>query len=254
MDLFHKTILITGGTSRLGQAFVRKAAAAGARVFFTYYKNQTEAQALQTLGASGFPLDLSDMKAIEDFASALKSKAEHLDVLIHNAAAIADHTLQNLTEEDWDKVMTVNLKAPYYLTKKLFPLLFQRKSRRGLTPGSDPIKVAAKIFFITSRVAVTGGFGISNYAASKAGLIGLAKSLAQELGKKQILVNAVNPGFMMSAMTENLPEEVLARNLEASPLGRCSDPEEVADFLVYLSSNSMTQVSGQTLHFESRKL
>lgn len=112
----------------------------------------------------------------------------------------------------------------------------------------------AKILFITSRAAVVGSFGISNYAAAKAGLIGLAKSLALELGKKNILVNAVNPGFMKSRMTENLPEEVLQKNLEASPVGRYSDPEEVADFLVYLSSDAMTQVTGQVLHFESRQI
>jgi 3-oxoacyl-[acyl-carrier protein] reductase len=249
--LSGKTIVITGGTSRLGSAYVRKAIAAGGRVLFTYYKNETEAQSLRSIGATGFYLNLADLKMIEDFCTAVKTQEEHVDVLIHNAAAIADHTLQNLTEEDWDTVMAVNLKAPYYLTKKLLPLLFRKKNKTNPDESGKP---ASKIFMITSRVAILGGFGVSNYAASKAGLIGLTKSLAQELGKRQILVNAVNPGFMKSAMTEKLPEEVLVRNLEASPLGRYSNPEEVADFLVYLSSDSMTQVSGQVLHFESRKL
>lgn len=239
MTLSPKNILITGGTSRLGRAFVEKAIAAQARVFFTYHQNQKQADELTKIGAEGFQLDLSDMRQIEAFCVQLKSKIKQLDVLIHNAAAIADHTIQNLEEADWDRVLTVNLKAPYYLTKKLLPLLFKTK---------------AKIFFITSRVAVMGGFGVSNYAAAKAGLIGLTKSLAQELGKKKILVNAVNPGFMKSAMTENLPEQVLQRNLEASPLQSFSNPDEVADFLIFLSSDAMSQVTGQTLHFESRKL
>lgn len=249
-NLSGKTLLITGGTSRLGQAFVRKAAAAGGRVFFTYYQNQTDAEALKNAGAEGFQLDLSDSQKCEEFCAEFKTKVDHLDVLIHNAAAIADHTIQNLSEGDWDKVLTVNLKAPYLLTKKLMSLLFRRKNK-GVEETSKP---ASKIFMITSRVAVLGGFGVSNYAASKAGLIGLMKSLAQELGKKQVLVNALNPGFMKSRMTEALPEDVLMRNREASPLNRYSDPEEVAEFLVYLSSDAMTQVSGQTLHFESRKL
>lgn len=107
---------------------------------------------------------------------------------------------------------------------------------------------------ITSRVALQGGFGCANYAAAKAGLIALARSLAQELGKKNILVNAVNPGFMKSRLTEGLPEGVIQKNLADSPLHRFSDPEEVADFLVYLCSDQMTQVTGQVLHFESRKI
>ncbi|HXV28176.1 MAG TPA: SDR family oxidoreductase, partial [bacterium] len=160
--------------------------------------------------------------------------------VIHNAACVRDHTVQNLSDEDWDKVLTVNLKAPYYLTKKILPLLFKRRM--------------SKIFMLISRMAVSGGFGASNYAAAKAGLIGLTKSLAAELARKNILVNAVNPGFMLSAMTEALPEEVRKRNQDASYLGRFSDPEEVAGFLVYLCSDAMTQVTGQILHFESRNL
>lgn len=256
MILENKTLLVTGGTSALGRATVQKAVRAGAKVFFTYHQNQKQADALQVLGAEGYALDLSSTKAMDEFVNQFKSKIERLDILIHNAAAVRDHTLQNLSEEDWDFVMAVDLKAPYYLTKKLLPLLF--KTKRGQTQkgpfGSDSLKIGSKIFFITSRAAITGGFGISNYAAAKAGLIGLTKSLAQELGKKQILVNAVNPGFMISGMTKDLPENVLKQHLDFSPLTRYSDPEEVAEFLVYLSSDKMTQVTGQIFHFESRKI
>ncbi len=283
----NKIFLITGGTSTLGQAIVRKAVAAGARVFFTYHENQKVADALENIGAEKFQLDLRSAAAIDEFSGFLKKKTDRLEVLIHNAALVRDHTIQNLTEEDWDEVLSVNLKAPYYLTKKLLSLLF-RKPKRGQTQkgllGSDPDRhhpvpakqdeessdsiphnnfiassegakqsPAAKIFFITSRAAVTGGFGISNYAAAKAGLIGLTKSLAQELGKKQILVNAINPGFMKSKMTKTLPETILKHHLELSPIEKYSNPEEVADFLVYLSSDAVTQVTGQVFHFESRK-
>jgi len=240
--LSGKNILITGGSSRLGQSFVEKALGQGARVFFTYHKNSLSAQTLSQKGAEGFQLDLADMRAIENFAKEIKAKIKNLHVLIHNAAAIRDHTIQNLTEEEWDHVMTVDLKAPYYLTKKLLSLLFA---------GADKSR---KIFMITSRVAIGGGIGVSNYAAAKAGLIALAKSLAQELGKKNILVNAVNPGFMESAMTVDLPEEVKQKNRVTSPIERFSDPGEVADFLIYLCSDAMTQVTGQILHFESRKI
>ncbi len=246
--LSKKTILITGGTGRLGKSFVLKALEHDATVFFTYHQNQKEAQALAAKGAIPYQLDFLDVEKIGSFCTTLKGKIEHLDVLIHNAAAVRDHTLQNLSEEDWDYVMAVDLKAPYYLTKKLMPLLFKKKTARNDNEG------ASKIFFITSRAAITGGFGISNYAAAKAGLIGLAKSLAQELGKRKILVNAVNPGFMQSRMTENLPQPVLDYQLELSSLHQYSHPEELAEFLVYLSSDRMSQVTGQVFHFESRKL
>ena len=238
--LSEKIILITGGTSRLGTAFVRCALVLGARVFFTYHKSVSQAQTLTGEGAEGFPLDLADMRAIDQFAKMFKEKVPALDILIHNAALVLDHTIQNLSEEEWDLVLTVDLKAPYYLTKKLLPLLFK--------------KTPAKIFMITSRVALAGGFGVSNYAAAKAGLIGLTRSLAAELGKKQILVNAVNPGFMKSRMTENLPEETFRRNLEASPLNRFSEPGEVAEFLAFLCSDRMTQVTGQVFYYDSRKM
>ncbi len=240
--LQNKTILITGGTSRLGRAFVEKASAAGARVFFTYFENKTSAAELAQKGAEGFELDLASTAAIDAFARLLKEKTKTLDAVIHNAAAVRDHTLQNLTEEEWDYVMNVDLKAPYYLTKKTLPMIFKNEEK------------ARKILFITSRAAVIGGVGISNYAAAKAGLIGLAKSLAQELGKKNILVNAVNPGFMQSKMTESMPEQAVQAHLAASPLNRVSNPEEVADFLIYLCSDAMQGVSGQVLHFESRKI
>lgn len=241
-SLQNKTILITGGTSELGQAFVMKALEQGAQVCFTYFQNEARAHELKEKGAAAFLLNLADTKAIDEFSKNFKTQIGNLDILIHNAAAVRDHTIQNLTEEEWDHVMSVDLKAPFYLTKQMLRLLF----KEGPAPK--------KIFMLTSRAAVMGGIGISNYAAAKAGLIGLMKSMAQEIGKKNILVNAVNPGFMNSQMTKDLPPEVIQRNTEASPLGRISNPEEVADFLVYLCSDQMTQVTGQVLHFESRKI
>ena len=238
--LGQKNILITGGTSALGSAFVQKAVQAGASVFFTYFQNEVRANELKALGAQGFRLNLASREEIETFQKDFRSKVKILHVLIHNAALTRDATVQNMTEEEWDEVLGVNLKAPYLLTKKLLFPLFK----------ADP----AKIFFITSRGALQGIFGASNYAASKAGLIALAKSLAHELGRKNILVNCVNPGFMKSRMTESLPEEVVRKNIRESVLEKVSSPEEVADFLVYLSSGQMTQASGQVFHYESRKI
>lgn len=237
--LLKKNILITGGTGTLGSAFVRKALEEGGTVSFTYHQNEKEADSLRSLGACGFRLNLADSPAIDGFQKEFRTHSKELNVLIHNAAATRDATIQNMDETAWQEVMAVNLKGPALLTKKLLPLLFR----------ASP----AKIFFIVSRAALQGIFGAANYAASKSGLIALAKSLAQELGRKGILVNCVNPGFMKSRMTESLPPEILERNLADSALRRWSNPEEIADFLVYLSSDRMTQVSGQVFHFESRK-
>lgn len=231
--------MITGGTSTLGSAFVRKAAKEGASVYFTYFQSGERAKALEALGARAFKLDLTSPSSIDDFQKEFRSEVKILHVLIHNAALTQDATLQNMSEEDWDKILTADLKAPYLLTKKLLACLFKVKP--------------AKIFFITSRASLHGIFGASNYAASKAGLIGLAQSLAQELGRKEILVNCINPGFMKSRMTESLPPEVIEKNIRESVLGKLSNPEEVADFLVYLSSDHMTQATGQVFHFESRR-
>lgn len=237
-SLQDKTILITGGTSCLGKAFVRKAAAQGARVFFTYFKAAEDSKELEQSGACGFSLDLAKTQDIDAFITAFKEKTDALDVLIHNAAATADAYIEKMSEKAWEDVMSVNLKAPFYLTQKLLPLLLMKKP--------------SKIFTLVSRAGLCGLAGAANYAASKGGLIAMTKTLARELGRKKILVNAVNPGFMRSAMTASVPQEVLQRNLEESPLKAFSDPEEVADLLLFLSSDRMRQVTGQVFHFESR--
>ncbi|MEI7750480.1 MAG: SDR family oxidoreductase [Candidatus Omnitrophota bacterium] len=236
--LKDKIILITGGTSQLGQSLVRKAVLQGARVFFSYYKSSAVAKELERTGAQGFSMDLANAAAIEAFAATFKEKVERLDVLIHNAAATADALLEKMSEKEWDDVLKVNLKAPFYLTQKLLPILLR--------------KTPSKVFTIVSRAGLSGLAGAANYAASKGGLIAMTKTLAKELGRKKILVNAVNPGFMRSSITASVPEKTLQKNLEESPLKTFSDPEEVADFLLFLASDQMRQVTGQVFHFESR--
>ena len=238
--LKEKTILITGGTSQLGKSFVRKAVQHGARVLFTYFRSVGTAQELEKLGARGYAVDLANVPAMEAFTASLKEETEQLDILIHNAAATADGLIEQMPEEDWDRVVNVNLKAPFYLTKQLLPLLFKKQP--------------SKVFMLVSRAGLSGLYGAANYAASKGGLIALTKTLAKELGRKKILVNAINPGFRRSSMTESVPDAVIQKNLQESPLKSFSDPEEVADFMVYLSSGLMRQVTGQVFHFESRPL
>lgn len=223
----------------LGRAFVTRALAEGAAVFFTYHQNESEAEHLKQLGAIGFKIDLTQRTAIEQLKKDLQTHTRELDGLIHNAASVQDHTIQNMDEAEWDRVIETDLGSVYYLTKKFLSFLFKK-------PGS-------KILTVISRVGLRGGFGQANYAAAKGGLISLTKTLAQELGKKEILVNGLNPGFMKSKMTESIPEEAYQRQIEESVLKTISDPERVSDFMVYLMSDHFQKVSGQIFHLDSRR-
>lgn len=238
IQLSGKKVLITGGTGELGSRLVAKMTGAGADTAFTYFRSVEKTKKLETLGARGFYVDLADRGSMDAFLEVFLKTNESLDILIHNAAAAADNRIEKMTEEEWDRVIRVNLKAPFYLTQKLLPLLMM----------SQP----SKVFMLVSRAGLHGLAGAANYAASKGGLIAMTKTLAKELGRKKILVNAVNPGFMRSSLTTGLPEKILQKNLEESPLKTFSDPEEVADFLLYLSSDRMRQATGQVFHFESR--
>lgn len=265
VTLSGKHIFITGGTSVLGRIFIKRALEEGASIYFTYHESQKIAEELKKRGAIGFQIDLSNHTQIDQLKEDLQTHTRELDGLIHNAAFVKDHTIQNLSEEEWDKVLSVDLDGVYYLTKKFLSFLFKK-------PGT-------KILNLISRVGLHGGFGQANYAAAKGGLIALTKTLAQELGKKQILVNALNPGFMipppvfgpkghlplegppsaektgggMKSMTESLPDKVIQRNIEESVLDKISDPRAVSDFMIYLLSDRFQNVSGQIFHFDSRR-
>lgn len=238
VTLAGKQILITGGTSALGRVLVRRARGERATVFFTYHQNANEAKRLEQLGAKGFQVNLAKRSDIDELKKQIQSHTRTLDAMVHNAATVRDHTILNLTESEWDEVLRVDLDSVYYLIKRFLSFLFKK-------PGS-------KILNVVSRAGLRGGFGIANYAAAKGGLIALTKSLAREIGKKQILVNALNPGFMRSHMTKDIPEQAFHQNIQDSVLGCISDPEVVSDFMIYLLSDRFRGVSGQVFHFDSR--
>ncbi len=240
VNLSGKLILITGGTSALGHIFVKRALEEGATIFFTYHQNAEEAKRLQALGAKGFQVDLSKRSEIDQLKKEIQSLTRELDAIVHNAAIVKDHTVQNLSEEEWDETLSIDLGAVYYLTKRFLSFLFKKRG--------------SKVLNIISRVGLRGGFGQANYAAAKGGLIALTKTLAQELGRKEILVNALNPGFMKSHMTESIPMDAFKRNVEESVLEHISDPREVSDFMIYLLSDRFHHVSGQIFHFDSRRV
>ncbi len=239
IDLSGKVILVTAGTSALGTQIVERAMAEKATVFFTYFENQNKAQTLIAKGAYGFRADLRSPADIDKLKEEIKKHTPVLDGLVNNAGIVRDRTLTNLTDEEFNEVIGVDLTAVFLLIKKFLPMLYKKEG--------------GKVVNITSRVGIQGGFGEANYAAAKAGLVALTKTLAWEAGRKKMCVNAVAPGFMMSGMTRDLPPEVYERQKKESCLESFSDPGEVADFIIYLLSDRVRNVSGQVFLFDSRR-
>lgn len=239
IDLAGKVILVSGGTSALGFEMASQAVREKAAVYFTYFENGTKAAELVQAGARAIRADLRRTDQIDLVKETIKKDFPYLDGLVNNAAIVRDRTLGNMTEEEFDEVLDVDLTAVFRLTKRLLPLLYKKEG--------------GKIVNITSRVGMQGGFGESNYAAAKAGLAAFTKTLARETGRKKICVNAVAPGFIMSRMTQNLPETVYARQLAASAFESYCDPAEVARFVVYLLSDAVKNVTGQLFYYDSRE-
>jgi len=235
-DLGGKAALVTGASGGIGGAIARALHACGATVALS----GTRVEALQTLAGElkdrvhVAPADLSDAAGVEALAKAAEEAMGRVDVLVNNAGLTRDGLAVRLKDEDWQKVLDVNLTAVFRLSRACLRGMMKRRWGR--------------IVGITSIVGVTGNAGQANYAASKAGLIGLTKSLAQEVASRGITVNCVAPGFIVTAMTEALGDERQKSLLTAIPTGRLGTADDVAGAVVYLASEEAAYVTGQTLH------
>ena len=235
-DLGGRTALVTGATGGLGGAIARALHARGAKVAIS----GTRAEALQALaaelgdGCTVLPCNLAERTEVEALAIDAEAALGSLDILVNNAGITRDGLAVRMKDDDWDKVLAVDLTSGFILIRAALKGMMKR--RRG------------RIIGITSVVGVTGNPGQANYAAAKAGMIGMSKSLAGEIASRGITVNCIAPGFIESPMTDGLSEKQKTTILGAVPAGRLGQSRDIAAAVVYLASDEASYVTGQTLH------
>lgn len=235
-----KVAVITGGARGIGKAIALTYAKHGASIAFTdlfedenFKLTQTEIEALG-VKAKGYTSDASKFDESHTLIDSIVNDFGRIDILVNNAGITKDTLLMRMTEDQWDAVINVNLKSVFNLTKAAQKYMLKQKN--------------GVIINMSSVVGVSGNAGQANYSASKAGIIGFTKSVAKELGSRNIRCNAIAPGFIETEMTEKLPEEVRKEWASKIPLRRGGSPEDVADVCVFLGSDLSKYVTGQTIH------
>jgi len=235
-----KTALVTGGSRGIGRTICLKFAEEGANVAFSDLMMDENAESLvkeieaMGLKAKGYASDASSFDQSEEMVNEIAKEFGRIDILVNNAGITRDNLLMRMGEADWDLVIKVNLKSVFNLTKAVQKYMLKQRS------GS--------IVNMSSVVGVNGNAGQSNYSASKAGLIGFTKSVAQELGSRSIRCNAIAPGFIETKMTEKLPEDVRKEWIKTIPLRRAGQASDVANVAVFLASNLSSYVTGQVIN------
>ncbi len=238
--LENKVAVVTGGSRGIGEAIAIKLAESGAHIAFTYVSSDEKAKALEeklkTFGvnAKAYKSNAGDYQECESMVNEVVKEFGTIDICVNNAGISKDNLLLRMTPEQWDEVMTTNLKSVFNMTKQVIrPMM---KARKG------------SIINMSSIVGMHGNAGQSSYAATKAGIIGFTKSIAAELGSRNIRCNAIAPGFVETDMTHYLKEGEAAKSfLEKIPLGRFGKAEEIADVTLFLASDMSTYITGQVI-------
>lgn len=235
-DLTGKTALVTGASGGIGRSIAAALSAQGARVALSGTRENVLNDVASTLSGETHvaTCNLSDPESVGALIPTVEKDFGPLDIFVSNAGLTRDGLLMRMKEEDWDTIIDVNLKAYFILSKACLRGMMKRRSGR--------------IIGITSIVGVTGNPGQTNYAASKAGMIGFTKSLAQEVASRGVTANCIAPGFIRSPMTDELSDDQKGHLLSAIPAGRLGEGDDIAAACTYLSSNEAAYVTGQTLH------
>ena len=229
-SLEGKNALVTGGSRGIGAAIARELAAAGATVVVGYRSGKEEAELVAgEVGGRAVQADVANA----DDAKRLVEEAGDLDILVNNAGTTRDGVLARMSDDDWRAVVETNLSSVFYTCRAVSRGMMKRR--------------AGSIVNLSSIVGIHGNWGQTNYAASKAGIIGFTKSLAQELGSRGIRANLIAPGYIKTALTDVIPEEAKQQMLSLTPLGRLGDPEDVAGAVRFLCSDAAAFITGEVL-------
>lgn len=236
MRFKNKVVMVTGGAAGIGRVTAENFAKEGARVAICDVNPEAGREAIKALGpaASFEQVDVSSSTAVSSWVKAVFNKYGQIDVLVNNAGITRDGLIMRMKEEDWDAVININLKSAFNCIKAVSTIMVKQRSGR--------------IISLASVVGVMGNPGQANYVASKAGMIGLTKTVAKELGSRGITVNAVAPGFIDTDMTAVLPDKAKEAMLSMIPLQRAGTPQDVADAITFLASDSAAYITGQVIH------
>lgn len=236
MELKNRIAVVTGGASGIGKAIAEKFAGAGATVAVCDINYDGALQTARAVGATAYKVDVANFSEVAAVGEEIAKTLGTVHILVNNAGVTRDTLLLRMSETDWDFVLNVNLKGAFNFTKGV--IKYMMKERWG------------RIVNVSSVIGLIGNAGQVNYAASKAGLLGVTKSLAREFASRNITVNAIAPGYIETALTQNLPDNLKDVYLKTIPLARLGQPEDVANVCLFLVSDAASYVTGQVVHVD----